>query len=590
MEPSYNASLINGDLRYGHAVLPRTSTVVRLIATICAIAILRFATKLVKHRRRFARLQRQGYPMPPHSFLFGHIGIVTKLTKKWPRDFHGHYLAAELRDRYPELPPVFYLDLWPTGPATLVITSAAPAGEISQQQPQLPKYEGIVGFLGPIIGKHALVAMEGQEWKYWRAIFNPGFNAAHLQTLVPGIVENTLTLCEILGEHADEGGVFALFETMSRLTMDMSCLATLGTRLNAQRQGCELVSAFRSQASWIPGPSESNPFKLFNPVRPLVYRYNLWRMDKFVSDELEAHFAVHAQSPQNGSTPRPKKRSKAVVDLALEAYLSTQRGSAPPTAPPVDDKAAPLVMDARFKQFAMSQMKTFLFAGYDTTASAAVYALHLLSLSPDALQRAREEHDAVLGVGATRAETASLIAEQPHVLSRLAYTSAVIKEALRLYPPVANTRNGIPGYKLVSEGQEFETEGFMLWGAHQAIQRAEEYWPSPNSFIPDRWLVDPGHPLYPRHKEAYRPFEKGPRNCIGQELALLEVRIILAMVLREFDFADAYAEFHAQKAGGPGEVRGDRAYQTLFGSSKPNSGYPCKVSRRAAATPLPTAA
>ncbi|KAK7978388.1 hypothetical protein PG988_005878 [Apiospora saccharicola] len=550
MAKHYNVSHIDGKLRYDHALLPRTSTFVRLIATICAIAILRFVVKLINQRRRFARLRRQGYPMPPHSFLLGHIGIVAQLTKSWPRDFHGHYLAAELRDRYPDLPPVFYLDLWPTGPPTLVITSAGPAGEISQQSPQLPKYEGIVGFLGPIIGKHALVAMEGAEWKYWRAIFNPGFNAAHLQTLVPGIVENTLTLCEILAEHADEGGVFALFEAMSRLTMDMSCLATLGTRLNAQRQGCELVSAFRSQASWIPDPNESNPLVRFNPIRPLVYRYNLWRMDKFVSDELEAHFAIHAKG-QDGSAPRAKKRSKPVVDLALEAYLSDQRGG----SSAADGKAAPLVMDARFKQFALSQMKTFLFAGYDTTAGAAVYAIHLLSLYPETLQRARDEHDAVLGTGATRAETASLVSEQPHVLSRLTYTSAVIKETLRLYPPVANTRNGIPGYKLVSQGQEFETEGFMLWGAHQAVQRAEEYWPSPNAFLPDRWLVEPGHELHPRHQEAYRPFEKGPRNCIGQELALLEVKIILAMILREFDFADAYGDFHAQKAnrsgGGP---------------------------------------
>lgn len=167
--------------------------------------------------------------MPPHNFLLGHLGLAADIARKLPGDFHGHYLAAEIKSRFPTLPPIFYLDLWPTGPPLVVITSAAGAFRIAQYEPQLPKYEGVLGFLQPLIGKHGLVTMEGDEWKYWRSIFNPGFNAAHLSTLVPGIVENTLVLCEILEEQSSgaKEEVFSLFETMSRLTMDMSCLATL---------------------------------------------------------------------------------------------------------------------------------------------------------------------------------------------------------------------------------------------------------------------------------------------------------------------------------------------------------------------------
>lgn len=320
-------------------------------------------------------------------------------------------------------------------------------------------------------------------------------------------------------------------------------------------------------------------------------------MDTYVSRELETHFAMRVQ--HQGSEQVQIKRSKAVVDLALETYLSEQRASvsektegtttsAPSTTG--TSKSAPMVMDARFKQFAVSQMKLFLFAGYDTTASAAVYAIHLLSLNPQSLQRVRDEHDTVLGTGLTTAETAARISHQPQLLNRLAYTSAVIKESLRLYPPVSSTRKSASGFILLDDPrdgrghstQAFETEGFMLWGVHQAIHRAPEYWPSPDSFIPDRWLVGAGHALYPQNKEAWRPFEKGPRNCIGQELALLEVKVVLAMVLRDFDFTDAYAEYNAQTGRtGPTEVRGDRAYQVLLGSSKPNNGYPCKVSKRA---------
>lgn len=336
---------------------------------------------------------------------------------------------------------------------------------------------------------------------------------------------------------------------------------TRGTQLNAQRNGCELVSALRSQANWIPKPNEMNPFKKLNPVRHLVYCYNRWRMDRFVSCELDKRFEGYRK---NDAAGEGNKRSKPVVNLALETYLSES------------PKAASSGIDPTFKQFALSQMKLFLFAGYDTTASAIVYAIHLLSLNPDALEKVIRELDEIFGPDID--QTASCISEQPHLLNRLSYTSAVIKEGLRLYPPVSNTRIGGPGFQLRSEnGSIFETDGFMLWGVHQAVHRSAAYWPSPDSFIPERWLVGPEHSLYP-HKDAWRPFERGPRNCIGQELALLEVKIVLAMVMRNFVFKDAYAEYdRVNDRKGPVEVQGDRAYQVLLGSSKPNNGYPCRV-------------
>lgn len=161
--------------------------------------------------------------MPPYNPILGHLGLAAKITKTLPSDFHGHYLASEIKRLFPELPPIFYLDVWPTGPPLIVITSAAGSYQIIQE----PKHKDILGFLQPLIGKQGLVTMEGHEWKYWRSIFNPGFNTNHLQTLVPGIVENTLVLCDILRERAESESMFSLFETMSKLTMDMSCLATL---------------------------------------------------------------------------------------------------------------------------------------------------------------------------------------------------------------------------------------------------------------------------------------------------------------------------------------------------------------------------
>ena len=88
--------------------------------------------------------------------------------------------------------------------------------------------------------------------------------------------------------------------------------------------------------------------------------------------------------------------------------------------------------------------------------------------------------------------------------------------------------------------------------------------------------MGPGHPLYPV-KGAWRPFEFGPRNCIGQELALLEVRIVLALTVRRFEVRNAYEEWDRVNPGKRGEVHGQRGYQVLLGSAHPQAGFPCRV-------------
>jgi cytochrome P450 len=76
------------------------------------------------------------------------------------------------------------------------------------------------------------------------------------------------------------------------------------------------------------------------------------------------------------------------------------------------------------------------------------------------------------------------------------------------------------------------------------MHRSAKYWLRPDEFLPERWIVPVGHELYPRHS-AWRPFELGPRNYIGQALVMIELRVILACLTREFDLEPAYAEWDA---------------------------------------------
>lgn len=230
-------------------------------------------------------------------------------------------------------------------------------------------------------------------------------------------------------------------------------------------------------------------------------------------------------------------------------------------------------IDDTFRVFALSQIKQFLFSGHDTTSSTMCYIFYVLSMHPEIKQCVEDEHNKLLGP--TLESKSSRIQEKPHLLNQLPYTTAVLKETMRLYPVASSLRGGEPGFCVRDpEGRSLPTDGFLVWAVSQPLHRDPNYWVRPETFIPDRWLVGPEDPLYPI-KGAWRPFEYGPRNCIGQELAMMELKIAMVFVLHRFDVEVAYAQFDLEKPKNPNTVSGERAYQlTLAG---PSDGLPCKV-------------
>jgi cytochrome P450 len=292
-------------------------------------------------------------------------------------------------------------------------------------------------------------------------------------------------------------------------------------------------------------------------IRPIIHAYNTWRMNNY----LDREFGKRYRSVL-GNTLNP---GKSVIDLALKAYLS--------------ENPAATGVPAPFRSAAMAQIKLFLFAGHDTTSTAVVFTFHLLSKHPKVLHKVREEHEAVFGTNVS--ELPTLLKSKPHLLNQLPYTLAVVKEALRLYPTVSALRKGQSDFFLVdhnANGQCFPTEGCMIWGDHYANHHNPHIWVRPEDYLPERWLCNETDEFYPP-KNAWRPFERGPRNCIGQVLALTEIKLILVLTTREFDINDAYAEFDMVKGNTRNmKVNGNRAYMVrIGGGGHPADGYPCKV-------------
>lgn len=202
-------------------------------------------------------------------------------------------------------------------------------------------------------------------------------------------------------------------------------------------------------------------------------------------------------------------------------------------------------------QTTADQIKTFLFAGHDTTSILLQWMYYALSTHPKCLQNIRAEHDAVFGDKDPREV---YLAKPDDTTRALVYTSACIKEVLRLWPPAGTARMAPTGsgFKVQTEdGQDFCIDGVVIYVNHYLIQRDPKvYGETANDFIPERWLGDTdttstwkddvwdskqgGENKIPI--SAWRPFERGPRSCIGQELANLEARVILACTVRRYDF------------------------------------------------------
>ncbi|KAK9740004.1 hypothetical protein RND81_03G003600 [Saponaria officinalis] len=237
---------------------------------------------------------------------------------------------------------------------------------------------------------------------------------------------------------------------------------------------------------------------------------------------------------------------------------------------------------------------TMLIVGHETTAAVLTWAVFLLSQNPSKMKKAQDEIDAVLGNGRVTYDS----------LKKLEYIRLIVVESLRLYPqpPLLIRRSlkpdrlpvltsSIPycavGYKGEIDGYQIPA-GTDIFVSVYNLHRSPYLWDKPREFEPERFLVqriseeiegwsgyDPSRSpgaLYPNEvisDFAFLPFGGGPRKCVGDQFALMESTIALAMLLQKFD---------VQLKGSPDEV------ELVIGATiHTKSGLWCKLRKRVAA-------
>ncbi len=229
------------------------------------------------------------------------------------------------------------------------------------------------------------------------------------------------------------------------------------------------------------------------------------------------------------------KKALSQMDEYLFGLIRERRqalAGAPPdhTRQPAADLLTQLIRNPTMSDdLIRDQILTMLIAGHDTSTAMLAWALHLLSEHPDAMAQARAEVDLTVG----RSEAITL----DHV-NQLDYLDTVIKETLRLYPPIhvgnrfAIQDTEIAGYELHA--------GTRVMASIYLSHRDERYWDAPEAFRPERF----GPEAERRPPFTYVPFGGGPRVCIGAAFAQIEARVALARILQQFELSSTGRKVH----------------------------------------------
>ncbi|OKL58490.1 hypothetical protein UA08_06363 [Talaromyces atroroseus] len=450
-----------------------------------------------------------------------------------------------------DLHTIYYLDLWPTYDPMVIVLDPALAAQATQLK-NLPKHP-MYRLMEYTVGTQSIITTTGEQWKFWRKVFDPGFSSSHLATLTPMVVGRVKVFIEKLEEHAKAGEVFELLPLTKSLTIDVIGRVTMASDFNTQKQSHEIVEAFLAMPKYIP-PINLDLVRLLSPSRIWNARHYQKKLDRLIGEVVSQRF-------QERRAGKVALGERSLVHLALDTYEQAR-----------ELKAETLATDTSFMRNIVHNIRGFFFAGHATTAASLCYLYYLLNKHPDVLYQLRTEHEVFLGANPDDAE--ERILEEPHILKRMPYTTAVIKESLRLFVGAGTIRNGVPGLNLVDPKTQIEyptyRDGpFPILVRAFPIHRDPTNFSDPDLFLPQRFL---GQEAGEMKKDAYRPFEKGSRDCPGQELSMMEMRVTLALTIRKFNFDAAYPE------DAP-EVMGDHAYNVMFSSAGPARGLPVTISK-----------
>ncbi|KAI1446943.1 cytochrome P450 [Annulohypoxylon stygium] len=311
------------------------------------------------------------------------------------------------------------------------------------------------------------------------------------------LATHSSTFLENLNRFSRIGGVFSLVELTGNLTFDIICSVVMDVDFGSQNTGkqSDFVRSYHELFETYASEQVDLPWFLTPRME--------WKRQQLAKRVRSTLAAIIRDTFDNRQTETTKSRS--ILSLSLQGY--------------VDDLTSQDVDEA------CDQISTFLFTGHDTTSILLSWMFYELSRAPHAPKTLRSELDDLFGPDSNPSTVCNKL---------LSNDGKVLLNSMKYAGTARKTEPGA-GLTVHTPTGEYPLEGVNVYNCAIMTQRDPEvYGDTANYFMPERWLNETAEKI---PASAWRAFERGPRKCIGQELANLEARIVVALVARRYEFS-----------------------------------------------------
>lgn len=355
-----------------------------------------------------------------------------------------------------------------------------------------------------LLGK-GIVTSEGKRWLKQRTLLANHLKKEILYEIPSMALAAVKRLCVKLDHARDHNLAIDMAEEFRHLTLQVIAETILSLTPE------ESDETFATM--YMPIVTEGNT-RTWHPERKYIpnadwfkFKKDVATLNNYVTSLINNRWSLRAKEAAAGT---PTTRKQDVLDKIMSSIPTEEWGEA----------AIEQIRD---------EIKTFVLAGHETTASMLAWTLYELVCvgNKEKLQIVREENKKVFAGHEDRLTGRVTSAPDLDTLMQLQYSEWSLREALRKYSVVPTV------VRVATEDVQTESyfipQGSTLMVSMQGVHHNPTYWPAPDTFEPNRFANEP-------EPYTFIPFIEGPRMCLGQYLSILEAKIVLSVLLSQYDF------------------------------------------------------
>ncbi|XP_014477687.1 PREDICTED: cytochrome P450 9e2-like [Dinoponera quadriceps] len=441
--------------------------------------------------RRYNYFKRHGILHVPPVMILGDVASVV-----FRRTSFGDYLQK----LYSSKPDAKYFGFYVTTQPIVLLRDPELIKEVFvKNYESFLNRRGLAEFNDPLFSNN-LFSLRGQKWRDVRTLLSPAFTSSKIKIMFTLMSDCAIDFTKSLSEISADKGDMDMKNVFSKYTNDVIATCAFGIKVDSMKNPTNQFYLHGKEAT---GFFETRALKI-------LFLRTFPKLMKLFGFKFLSHNATIFFKDIVKTTIATRDAENIIRPDMIQLMMDIRGKRVNERELNIDDMTA--------------QAFIFFLGGFDTSSTAMSFAAHELAANPDVQAKLRQEIDEVLVStnGKVTYET----------INHLKYLDMVMSEVLRLYPPALYVeRQCERPYEfppvLPSEKSVIIKKGQIIWAPVYAIQRDEKYYDKPEKFRPERFSDKNAY----HNSPCYIPFGLGPRMCIANRFALLEIKVLLFHLL-----------------------------------------------------------